>query len=229
MLIASRRAALAYRIAWTLVTVLALGRVCGLLTGSWAPGAFAYFTVLSNALVLVWAVAQTVRTAVDLRRDGPRGASTVSARGTGYVTMAILTTMLVYCVLLAPLSFTMGDGAGAVLELTNLLVHVVVPLLAIGDYLLFGPKGTFRAYDPLCWALVPYAYLVFAFVRAEVGGPLSGGGMYPYPFMDVDALGWGAVAVNLVGITVALEVVAYGLFWVDRALGQRARGRVAAP
>lgn len=228
MLVVSRRAALAYRIVWTLVTVLAVGRVCGLLTGSWSPGAFNYFTVQSNVLVLVWAAAQTVRTAVDLRRDGPRGASTVSARGTGYVTMAILTTMIVYCVLLAPTAFTMG-GAGGVLALTNLLVHVVVPLLAIGDYLLFGPKGTFRVLDPPRWALVPYAYLVFAFVRAEVGGPLPGGGQYPYPFMDVDALGWGTVVVNLVIITVALEVVAFALFWADRALGQRARGVLAAP
>lgn len=228
MLVSSRRAALAYRVLWTVVTVLAVGRVSGLLTGSWSPGAFAYFTVLSNVLVLVWAVAQTVRTAVDLRRDGPRGASTVSARGTGFVTMAILTTMLVYCVLLAPTAFTMG-GAGGILELTNLLVHVLVPLLAIGDYLLFGPKGSFRVTDPLLWALVPYAYLAFAFVRAEAGGPLPGGGRYPYPFMDVDALGWGAVAINLVVITFALEAVAFALYGVDRALGRRARGRLAAP
>jgi hypothetical protein len=227
VLVSSRRAALAYRVVWAVVTLVALGRITRVFMGEWHPGAFAYFTVLSNVLVLVWAAAQTARTAADLRRDGPVGLSTVSARGAGVVTMSITTTMLVYCVLLAPMSFTMG-GPADVFELTNLLLHVVVPLLAIGDYLLFGPKGSFRGYDPLLWALVPFAYLLFAFVRAEVGGPLSVGGQYPYPFMDVDALGWATVAVNLVFITVALEVVAYGIWWLDRVLGRKAGPRVWA-
>jgi hypothetical protein len=43
----------------------------------------------------------------------------------------------------------------------------------IADWLLFIPKGRLRPYDPLLWAIIPYAYLVFAFTYSALGGEFA--------------------------------------------------------
>jgi len=103
---------------------------------------------------------------------------------------------------------------------------VVVPVLMILDWVLFTPKGHQRWYDPLLWAVPPYLYLIWAFVHHALGGDFSGK-PYPYPFMNVDRIGWDGFFTYVVVLTLGLEVVAYVIHAADRLLGRRARRRVA--
>lgn len=212
----SRPIALAYRILAALVIVTGAIRHADLLTGQPEWTVFLFYTMVSNLLCLAWMLLLIIRTARDLRLRGRRGTSTPSARTSGAVMMAITVTMLIYLVVLVPTRF--ADGDSDVFSLTDNLIHIVTPILLIADWLLFVPKGTFRWTDPLLWMLIPYAYLVWAFVYGALGGEFYPGQTYPYPFMDVDALGIGGVAQWVVALTVALIVVGLVFVVIDRAL-----------
>ncbi len=216
-----RGAALTYRIVFAAVTLWALALLLDVDEGRFDPVVFVFFTALSNLAVLVWAVLSVVVTARDGLRDGWRGGSSPSPRVAGYPLMSIIVTMLIYLVVLTP-----TVPADELFTLEDTLVHVVVPVLMILDWLLFTPKGHQRWYDPLLWALPPYAYLAWAFLHHALGGDFSGR-PYPYPFMNVDRIGWDGFFLYVVVLTLGLEIVAYLIHAVDRLLGRRARRRVA--
>ena len=84
------------------------------------------------------------------------------------------------------------------------LLHVVVPLLAVVGWLVFGPRGLVCAgghRPPLVW---PIAYLLLILAT----GPVFD--WYPYPFLDVAEHGLGVVLLNSLGITVLFLAVAFG-------------------
>ncbi|QKJ20948.1 Pr6Pr family membrane protein [Microbacterium hominis] len=233
MAIPLRPLALAYRIVAVVLIAAGIIRLLGLFSPDPSWSTLLYFTALSNVLALVWMTVVALATARDLVRRGARGLSNPSPEFHGAVMMAITVTMLVYTVVLVP-SLTAG-GSYVPYTLTDSLVHVITPILVVADWLLFTPKGRMRWVDPLLWGLIPWGYLAFAFVFGALGGEFAPGKSFPYPFMDVAALGLGGVALWIVALTVALEAVGFVYVAVDRALfrvGRRARdetGMDAAP
>lgn len=215
-----RGLAFAYRAVASLVIAIGIARVSGVLSGDPTWTAFLYYTVLSNVLCLVWMLTGAIRAMRDATADGWRGVSAPAPRFTGAVMMAIVVTMLIYLVVLVP-SLYVQPGTYEPFTLTDNLVHIITPLLVVGDWLLFVPKGRLRRHDPLLWSLIPLGYLGFAFTYSALGGRFGGGTRYPYPFMDVDALGLGGVALWIAGLTVALIGVGYGIYALDRWRGTR--------
>lgn len=220
-----RPAALLYRLFTALVICTGIIRLAGL----WGPepvgATFTFFTTQSNVLCLVWIVFLVGVTIRDLSRDGSRGLSAPSPRISATVMMAITVTMLVYVVVLAPTAFEQSGGDYQPFGLTDLLVHVFGPLLVVGDWLIFQPKGKLRRFDPLLWTILPYAYVVYVYVWVAAGQDFGEDKRYPYPFLNVDAIGIGGVVLWLVGLTVALVAVGYFYFGLDRLLSrQRDRG-----
>nr|WP_201470477.1 Pr6Pr family membrane protein [Microbacterium hydrocarbonoxydans] len=213
----ARPIALVYRIIALAIILAGIVRHSDILTGQVSWTTLLFYTMLSNLLCLAWMLLVVVRTVRDLRHRGRSGTSTPSARFSGAVMMAITVTMLIYLIVLVPTRF--ADGDADIFSLTDNLIHIVTPVLMIVDWLLFVPKGAFRWIDPLLWTLIPYAYLVWAFVHGALGGEFTPGQRYPYPFMDVDALGILGVTRWVAALTVALVVVGLIFVAIDRALG----------
>jgi hypothetical protein len=229
MYLPDRRVALVFRVLAIGVVLWGIGSVSGVFAGRPSGVQFLYYTVLSNLLVLGWFMLLVVRSIRDLATHGVRGWSSPSPRFAAAVMFAITVTMLVYLVVLVPEAFTQNTGYQPFTPTDN-VVHIVTPAFAILDWLLFTPKGRVRDRDPLLWALLPLGYVALAFVYGAAGGVFGGGTRYPYPFMDLDRNGLGGVALWLIGLTVALEVVAYAYFGIDRMLAAlAARRRVPQP
>ena len=223
----SRPVALAYRLLALAVIVTGVVRYSDILSGQPDWTTLLFYTMLSNLFCLIWVLLLVVRTVRDLRRSGPAGTSTPSARWSGAVMMAITVTMLIYLVVLVPTRIQ--DGDTDIFSLTDTLIHVVTPCLLIVDWLVFVPKGAFRRFDPLRWTLLPYAYLVFGFTFGAAGGEFTPGQKYPYPFMNVETLGLGGVALWIAALTIALIAVGYVYLLVDRVLASIARRSGAEP
>lgn len=218
----SRPLALAYRVIALALITTGLIRITGILSDSPEWNSLLFYTVLSNVLCLVWTVLLIVRTIRDLRMHGGRGTSTPSARWGGAVMMAISVTMLIYLVVLVPAAFQQA-GDYVPFSFTDNLIHIITPCLIIGDWLLFVRKGAFHWIDPLLWTLIPYGYLVFGFAYGALGGEFRPGERYPYPFMNLDVLGLGGVALWILGLTVALVGFGYVYVVIDRVLGHLSR------
>ncbi len=104
------------------------------------------------------------------------------------------------------------------------LLHIVVPVLTFIGWIAFGPRGFVTRGDLLPSLIWPVAWLV-----ATLGlGPITH--WYPYPFLNVDSIGWGRVLVNCAGIAVLFLVLAAFAMWADKRLpGDRARTSETAP
>lgn len=74
--------------------------------------------------------------------------------------------------------------------LVNESLHTVVPLLAIVYWIFFVPVFQASLKKSMLWLVYPLGYLSVTLWR----GALSG--FYPYPFIDVNKLGYGRVLVN---------------------------------
>lgn len=160
-----------------------------------------YFTVQSNLLVLLTCASL----ALDPARDGRlwRVARLDAVVG-------ITVTGVIHWFFLRPLLDL--DGASYV---TDKLLHLAVPLLAVAGWVALGPRGRI---DPvtLRWALAwPAAYMAFTLVHGGASG------WYPYPFTDVGDLGYARVLLNALGVVALLLAVALGLRRADDALDRR--------
>ncbi|WP_461639355.1 Pr6Pr family membrane protein [Leucobacter sp. BZR 635] len=227
--IAVRPLALFFRVVSLIVIAAGIIRITRIFEAKPGWQSFTFYTVQSNVLCLVWVALLIWATVRDIGKTGPRGHSTPSARWSAAVMMAITITMLVYLIVLVPMTFVQ-DSDYVPFSLTDNLIHIITPCLLIIDWLLFVPKGRIRGFDPLLWVLIPLLYLVYAFVYGGLGGEFSPGQHYPYPFLDLGAHGVGGVALNVLGLGVALVAVGYLFFGLDRLLSIRSRrAAVAGP
>lgn len=106
---------------------------------------------------------------------------------------------------------------------TSALVHKIVPLLMVVDFLLLAPHRRYRLRDVFIWlAYFPF-YIAFVLLRGQINpqlGPGPSGSSYPYFFMNPQ-IGWGHIALNTVEYLAAFLVLALILLAIDRLLPRR--------
>lgn len=159
---------------------------------------FSYFTIVSNLAVGIVALLL----AVAPRRDGP---AFRVARLDALLCIAV--TGVVYQALLRGLRELTPSGA-----LADLLLHVVAPILAVGGWLLVGPRPRVT-WGTVAWSVVaPLAWIGWTFARGAATG------WYPYPFLDVGQVGWGQALLTTAAISVGFLVGGALILWADRML-----------
>ncbi|HET6165392.1 MAG TPA: Pr6Pr family membrane protein [Marmoricola sp.] len=114
---------------------------------------------------------------------------------------------LVHFVLLRPLLDLTGWDRAA-----DRLLHIAVPVLALGGWLLVGPRGRAATSDLLPFLVLPVGWLAYTLVRGEIVD------WYPYPFIDVREHGYAVVLVNVVAVAAAMVLAAWGATALDRRL-----------
>lgn len=96
--------------------------------------------------------------------------------------------------------------------LANLLLHVVVPVLALADWLLVGRGRTpLRWWQPLAWLAYPAAYGIVALVVLNRVGRRA-----PYFFLDPGSIGVTAVMANIGLLAAGIVGLGYALLAVSR-------------
>jgi hypothetical protein len=161
----------------------------------------AFFTVQSNLIV----GATSLMLAIDPNRTSMPFRV---FRLTGLI--AITVTFVVFHVALRGL-LELDSWAQA----ADMLVHTIVPIMAIVGWLSFGPRGLTSGRVAKLTAIFPACYMTFTLIR----GPLASH-WYPYPFADVKALGYPRVIINGLWI---------GLLFVSLAAAATALDKRLAP
>jgi hypothetical protein len=94
----------------------------------------------------------------------------------------------------------------------NVLLHVVVPALALCDWLLIGRgQGRVQWWHPLAWLAYPAAYVVVAVVVLNEAGRRA-----PYYFLDPGSVGVAAVVGNVCVLGGCVLALGYVLLAVNR-------------
>lgn len=200
--------ALIYRIIIIVVTSVALYLNFKLLT---FKTGILYFTNFSNLLCLIYFTILVIMMILKKEKNDD-----LHYIVKGMVTMSITLTMFVYNFIL---SGDKGVFENHMLECN--LVHIVVPLLVIFDYIIFGEKGNLKKSYPFIWTSVLFVYQIFIIIYMLLGGRFADGAKYPYFFMDVSKFGAFGVLTNSLIIIVVYIVFGKIIQIIDNKLSNR--------
>ncbi|MEI8080484.1 MAG: Pr6Pr family membrane protein [Actinomycetes bacterium] len=168
---------------------------------------FTYFTILSNCIV-------GVVTLLLALNPGRRSSGFAVWRLISLI--AIIITGVVYNVMLAPLYTPPGGWSGV----SNKLEHIVVPILAVVGWLVFGPRLPMRAKTVWLALLFGAFYVVFTMLRGglfEVAGQVNDH-WYPYPFLDAARFGYGPIVINVVVLAGVYIGLGFAILGLDKVL-----------
>lgn len=158
----------------------------------WRLTTFTYQVNVLAAVYYVWTLAAPSRADA---RPGLRGAVVLYVVVAGLVWNLFLTAM------------SMGYTTA------NVLLHVVMPVLAMADWLLVGrSQGGVRWWQPLAWLGYPVVYLGLALLVLNEAGRRA-----PYYFLDPDSVGAAAVVGNVALLALGFAALGYVLSGLGRA------------
>lgn len=204
-----------------LVALVAAGAVTiDLLLGS-PVRVLSHFTIQSSIL-LALVMPFSARRAWAARRPLPSAL-------TGATLLYVTITGLMYHLLLAneasPFPLT-GEAATPTgwHAITNQVLHTVVPVAALLDWLLLTPPGRLHLRQAATWLLYPLAYLVFSLTRGELLTP-GAPDRYLYPFLDVELHGYKSILVNALLLGLTFYALAVLLVALDHARPNPVRHR----
>jgi hypothetical protein len=163
---------------------------------------FSYFTIQATILVVLMLLAFALRSKIEEWTVHPFERSAIASY--------IVVVALVYITTLRELWSPQGAQ-----WLADVLLHYVMPLAYLAFWLFVMRKAGLRWYDPLLWLIYPLFYLGFVLVHGRFTG------FYPYPFIDVAKLGYGAMMLNAVGIAAAFAASGFVILVVSRLLARR--------
>lgn len=168
---------------------------------------FRMFTVLTNTAACIYFAVSAVTLAVDSKRDGGdsplpffKGVCTVCLMLVGTVAAAVLMRAINFHSLMGVSMF---------------MLHVITPLAAIADWLLFDKKGRIKLWMMPLWLSAPLIYFGFIMYTAgimDADAPLR----FPYPFLNYETLGIPLFAAIVVLIAAFYLLLCYFVRFVDR-------------
>ena len=176
-----------------------------------------YYTLLSNSICLVMFV--RIMGAIILKKDYRSDSKYYCLKGA--IVIAISITAITYQVALAPNGFQMDISYTMRPERywANIFVHIISPIMVIGDYLLFDEKGNLKYSYPFIWLGIPWGYVIYVYIYHALGGRFFGiGGSreYAYKFLDYKQIGYLGVIKWILVFMVAIFVLSNVLVFFDR-------------
>jgi len=149
-----------------------------------------FFTVLSNILCAI------ALTAILIFKNSGIGRFFASSSTRAAVTVYIVVVGLIYNLALRGLETPTGWNSVA-----NELLHVVNPLVVLAYWIFFAKKSNLEYKNALVWLIYPVLYVIMIVVR---GALLN---KYPYPFINVVALGYPKALLNTLIILIVFYAV----------------------
>ena len=152
-----------------------------------------YFTILTNTFAAI------VLTTLSLFPNSRMGKVFITPKVFGCVVTSMLWVGIGFHVLLS--DYWSPDGMEAV---TNYLNHYIVPSALFLIWLVFPPKTQIPKWTPLIWEIYPVIYGIYIILLGELVDK------YPYPFFDVNVIGYSKALLN--GLVILLVILGIGYF-----------------
>lgn len=180
----------------------------GLLNGNLNISIFNYYTLISNVLCMVYFFIDFIYLIKHKKNIYPK------LKGT--LTMGITVTGVVYHFMLSKTMFNMGSS----LLISNILLHYIVPIFSVLDYILFDEFGNYNKRSPFLWVLIPDLYFLYVIIGVKIGIDfnLYQESRYPYFFIDVDTIGWFNVIKYVIILNILFIIVGYIFVLIDKKM-----------
>ena len=152
-----------------------------------------YFTILTNTF------AAAVLTTLGLLPNSKIGKVFSTPEVFGCVVSSMLWVGIGFHLLLS--DYWSPDGMEAV---SNYLNHYIVPSSLLIVWLIFPPETQISKRTPLFWEIYPVIYGAYIIIRGEILDK------YPYPFFDINVIGYPKALLN--GLVILLVILGIGYF-----------------
>lgn len=153
---------------------------------------FSFFTIESNIFAAIVLIVSAIASA--------RGSDIKQlALYRGAATLYMVTTGIVFAVLLSGLE----AGVLTAVPWDNTVLHYIMPIVLIVDWLVDPPKARIAFKRALTWMIFPLVYVAYSLIRGHYVA------WYPYPFLNPDTKGWLAVAITSVCIAATVVVLTW--------------------
>jgi hypothetical protein len=153
---------------------------------------FSFFTVESNILAAIVLLFVGI-----YQLFGKSGKQIAFFRGA--ITLFMTMTGVIYVLLLSGNEVSLQTT----IPWVNLILHYIMPVYVLADWLLFPPKHYIASQKALVWLLFPAAYMIYSLIRGAVTD------WYPYPFIDPVLNGWPQVVVASIVIGTGTAILAW--------------------
>jgi hypothetical protein len=171
---------------------------------------FSFFTIQSNILAVA-----VLCLLVIVRRD-ERTPLFDGARSAAVLYMAI--TGVVFALLLSGLQ----EELQTTIPWVDFVVHKLMPIVLVVDWLLDPPRHRLPRWTAAAWLVFPLAWITYTLVRGAYVD------WYPYPFVNVDELGYVGVFARCIVLTVGFALAAAALLWIGNRRVSRSAPASAA-
>jgi hypothetical protein len=158
---------------------------------------FSYFTILTNTFVALYFTAICFNVSITNRP----GLLTS-------ITSYIFIVGIVYQIVLRHL----WQPTGLQLIVDELL-HTINPVLVIIFWYLYEKKSGLRYGQIKIWLIFPLTYMACALIRGKISG------FYPYPFINISAIGTTQALINSAGLTLIFVIIASLFILIGRKIG----------
>ena len=101
--------------------------------------------------------------------------------------------------------------------IVDVLLHSCMPVMFFLYWLIFVPKADLKWSNVVPWMIYPVAYLLWVLFRGVFSG------FYPYPFVDVNNLGYHRVLLNDGGLIVAFLLLSLLFVGLGKLISRRGR------
>jgi hypothetical protein len=157
---------------------------------------FGYFTILTNIMVAL------CFSALLFKRNSFFRKPTVQTAVTAYIFLVALVYNTVLRGVVKPEGFS---------KVVDELLHVVMPILFILYWFIYTDKKSLQWKHIFPWLIYPFVYIIYTLLRGSFVH------FYPYPFLNVDQLGYPSVLINCIWVSFAFLL--FSLLFV--AIGKR--------
>jgi hypothetical protein len=162
-----------------------------------------YFTGQSNIWIGVWTILLLIFPYI-------KSLSTDKAKRILYIiryifTVSITVTGIVYCTLLAPFAYKENFDAWT---LSNILTHVVAPILSVLDFFLDEYKFKVTKENIIFTAIPPLVYFIFAGTLNIFDVDFGRGDPYPYFFLNLKS------PAGIFGFSTTPTIVLGSFYWI---------------
>ncbi len=214
-MIKNKVAQVVYQTAYCVLALIGVMASLGYFEQKFNKNFYVYYTNLSNYICAVYMFVLLVDSIKSANRK-KSGFCDVAPVFNFLCVIMIIVTFLVYNILLAK-EHTVKEYFTSV---SNMTLHVVLPIMFILNWVLFGEHGRLRFYHPVCCMVMPLCYVCFIVFRAlRLGDNLDPEKViYPYFFLDINKLGLNGFLGWISFLFVFFMFVGYIFYFVDRKI-----------
>ena len=162
---------------------------------------FSFFTVESNILVTI------CFTYLWLKPKSKLGIFFAKTSNLTAITLYILIVGIVYNLILRFLWSPSGFQ-----KIADELLHAVIPILVLIYWWSFTQKSTLQHKHIFPWLIFPSIFLIYTLIRGHFVTH------YPYPFLDVNVLGYKTVLVNSFFMVLAFLFMGFLLIFIGKKI-----------